>query len=406
LDAIGFTSASGATVTGNGSGETIALIEAYHDPTLGSDLHTFDQVYSLPDPALNVVNLGGPVTNVGWALEESLDVEWAHAMAPDANLLVVEAKSQSRQSLLAAVDVGRNTPGVVAVSMSWGFAEASYQSSSHFKTPPGHSGITFIAASGDSGLVGGTEWPAVSPDVLSVGGTTLTLDFWENYSSEIPWSGSGGGFSRFAAEPRYQRGIQATGKRNTPDVAFDGDPGTGVEVYETSLFTGLGSWQVVGGTSLATPAWAAIIAVADQGRALAGEGSLDGPSQTLPTLYSLSSTDFHAIAGAKLATRAGAFHVNLATGLGSPIGPSLVAGLVASNLREPLVTSTASVRAASRSAAVHLRKTLPAVGGLKHHPQAGAVRVALRPSKRPSPGLARLSAHPFIRVEHTAANPL
>src|SRR5262249_4315551 len=114
LDAIRFTTASGATVKGDGSGQTIALIEAYHDPTLAADLHAFDQAYGLPDAPLSVVTLGNGMANAGWALEESLDVEWAHALAPGANLLVVEAKSQSRASLLAAVDVARNTPGVVA----------------------------------------------------------------------------------------------------------------------------------------------------------------------------------------------------------------------------------------------------------------------------------------------------
>src|SRR5438067_942873 len=100
LDAITFTTSSGATIKGDGSGQTIALIEAYHNPTLVSDLHTFDRTYNLPDPALTVVNLGGPLSNAGWALEESLDVEWAHAIAPGANLVVVEAQSQSRPHLL------------------------------------------------------------------------------------------------------------------------------------------------------------------------------------------------------------------------------------------------------------------------------------------------------------------
>ena len=109
LDAITFTSASGATVQGNGSGETIALIEAYHDPTLISDLLTFDQAYNLPQTTPTVINLGGAKSNAGWALEESLDVEWAHAIAPGANLVVVEARSQSRPSLMAAVNAARRS---------------------------------------------------------------------------------------------------------------------------------------------------------------------------------------------------------------------------------------------------------------------------------------------------------
>src|SRR5581483_6770730 len=104
-----------------------------------------------------------------------------------------------------------------------------------------------------------------------------------------------GGSSPFEPEPGYQAKSQASGHRSTPDVAFLGDPNTGVAVYESPPRGGTGSWITEGGTSLGTPAWAAIIAIVDQGRALAGKGSLDGPTQTLPALYSLPSTDFDAI---------------------------------------------------------------------------------------------------------------
>ena len=105
----------------------------------------------------------------------------------------------------------------------------------------------------------------------------------DNIELEFPWSGSSGGYSKFEPEPNYQRSVQDTGKRSSPDVSFDGDPDTGVNVYETSPITGQGSWEVVGGTSLGTPAWAAIIAIADQGaQAAVGEGSLpNGSTQTL-----------------------------------------------------------------------------------------------------------------------------
>jgi hypothetical protein len=347
LDAITFTSPSGSTVKGDGSGQTIALVEAYHDPALVGDLHAFDRAFNLPDPALTTLNLGGTLSNAGWALEESLDVEWAHAIAPRANLVVVEARSQSRSDLLAAVNAARNLPSVGVISMSWGFGEAPYQSSSHYATPPGHMGITMVAASGDDGLAGGAEWPATSRNVLAVGGTSLTLDNFGNYRSEAAWSGSGGGYSRFEVEPAYQRTVQATGKRSTPDVAFDADPGTGVAVYATSLSTGQGSWQTVGGTSLGTPAWAAIIAIANQGRALAGRGTLDGPTQTLPTLYALPPTDFHTMAGSShFAREKSAAGANLATGLGSPNAPALVADLVATNMSVRLRTSAANSRRA------------------------------------------------------------
>jgi nitrate reductase NapAB chaperone NapD len=353
LDSISFSTPSG-TVTGDGSGETIALIEAYHDPYIASDLATFDQASNLPaPPALIVADQAGDVTNAGWALEESLDVEWAHAIAPAANILVVEAQSQSRHSLITAVNAARNTPGVVAISMSWGFSETANESSynSIFTTPAGHQGITFLAASGDSGPQAGAEWPSVSPSVVAVGGTTLNLSFSGQYQSESAWIDSSGGFSQSEKEPGYQRVVQETGKRSTPDVAFDGDPNTGVRVYQTSSFSGQGSWEIVGGTSLGTPAWAAIIAIVDQGRALEGKGSLDGATQTLPALYSLPSTDFNAIPPlfSKTDDVAGAESANTSTGLGTPIGPSLVADLVASSISTALTTSKARIAARTQS---------------------------------------------------------
>ena len=172
------------------------------------------------------------------------------------------------------------------------------------------------------------------------------------------------------AEPGYQRSVSGSGKRLTPDVAFDGDPNTGVEVYQTSPYTGIGSWQIVGGTSLGTPAWAAIIAIADQGRALAGKGSLDGPTQTLPTLYSLPPSDFHAVASYRPGHAA-------MMGLGSPDGPPLIADLVASNISVPLRIS--SSRAAAR--AVHIRKArLKAV--VAHHRPSLAAHAHARPTIR------------------------
>jgi subtilase family serine protease len=411
LNAITLTSSSGTTVTGNGSGETIAVIEAYHDPNLTSDLATFDQAYNLPAANLTVVNQAGSQTNSGWTGEESLDVEWAHAMAPGANILVVEARSQSFQDLLNAVNTARNTAGVNVISMSWGFSEMSNEASydSYFTTPAGHVGITFIAASGDSE---GVEYPAASPDVLSVGGTTLTLSSSGSYQSESAWSSSGGGYSQFEAEPSYQASVQTTGFRSAPDVAFDADPNTGVQVYETDPRSNQGSWQEVGGTSVGAPSWAGIIAIVDQGRALDGKGSLDGATQTLPTLYAAPSTEFHSITASSssfpgsggnfgfggfdpfggfgswgfpspdgysfsawsdfgFSSLSGAT-ANTQTGLGSPNGQSLINTLVASNTTTPLTTITGSGQSGSGSGSgtaptSPTQPTQPIGGGSKHH---------------------------------------
>jgi hypothetical protein len=339
---------SSGTVNGDGSGETIALVEAFHDPYLASDLNTFDQTYGLPAANLIVESRAGQVSNPSWDLEESLDVEWAHAIAPGAALLVVEAKSQSLQNMLTAVKAARKTPGVVTISMSWGFQEFAKEASynSLFTTPARHRGITFLASSGDSGPQGGTIWPSVAPEVVSVGGTSLNLDTGGRYETETAWYDSSGGYSRFEPEPGYQRSVQASGKRSDPDVAFDGDPDTGVQVYQTSLYTGQGSWYMVGGTSLGSPAWAAIIAIADQGRALEGKGSLDGPTQTLPALYALPSTDFNLVAplSAQQSTAA-----NTSTGLGTPNGTALISDLVASTTSVPLTTTGIGAGGSSNS---------------------------------------------------------
>src|SRR5262249_29610567 len=142
----------------------------------------------LPDPPSFIKvgeNGGAPPTATDltgrWELEEALDVEWAHAIAPQANIVLVEAKSAS--DLYAGVDYARGRLGVSVVSMSFGESEWSGDSSlnSHFLTPSGHSGVTFVASSGDDGVV---EYPATSPNVVAVGGTNLSLDSANNYSSE------------------------------------------------------------------------------------------------------------------------------------------------------------------------------------------------------------------------------
>lgn len=389
-------SVPGGLVQGNGSGQTIALVEAYHDPYLARDLVAFDQTYNLPNPNFQVVTLGGNVANPGWALEETMDVEWAHAIAPDASILVVEAKSQTRQALLSAVNVARQTPGVSVVSMSWGFSEIRNEAASNgfFQTPANHQGVTFFAASGDNGTQGGVQWPSASPYVVSVGGTSLQLNPYGGIASETTWVSSGGGFSKREPEPWYQYSVQASGRRSTPDVSFNGDPNTGVQVYQTSLSSGQGNWEVVGGTSLGTPAWAAITAIVDQGRALDGYGSLDGYSQTLPALYALPASDFNPIPPLGYHTAGSATAAALtSTGRGSPHGPSLITDLVS-------ITSTGALA----SPASIVQETTPS----RAHP---AVARGLRDKAIPSvifnhsrPRIARV--HPvgrarFDELRHT-----
>jgi hypothetical protein len=325
LDAIRFTSTNGQPLPGDGQGQTIAIVVAYHDPYLASDLRRFDAAFGLPDPAFSQINLGGSGNiSDSWSGEATLDVEWAHAIAPGASILVVETASDSSADLLAGVNTARNLPGVSVVSMSWGGPEMANEASDdlYFTTPVGHQGITFIAASGDTGT-GSTQWPASSPNVLGVGGTSLMING-SGYGGESAWTGGGSGLSRYQAEPAYQRGVQSTGRRSIPDVAFVGNPNTGVSIYMTTPSNGQGSWQIVGGTSLGAPAWAGIVAIIDEGLVLNGVGTLDGASRLIPALYTLPATDFHAVAPT---ARAGARGVST-TGLGTPVGASLVANVV------------------------------------------------------------------------------
>jgi hypothetical protein len=330
--AYGFNQIHFGTVKGDGAGQTIAIVDAYNDPNLRSDLAAFDQKFGVAaPPSLTIVNQTGgsmlPSNNRGWASEIALDVEWAHAIAPGANILVVEANSATNTALDAAENFARNyqsglgIPPVTVVSNSWGGSEYSTESSEdvYFTTPSGHAGVTFLVAAGDNGTP--AEYPSSSPNVISVGGTSLVLDKSGNWSSETAWSSGGGGVSKYEAKPSWQNGVTTATHRATPDVSLVSNPSTGVAVYDSY---GSGGWAVYGGTSIATPQWAGLIAIADQGRALAGKSSLAGAQAAL---YSLPSSDFHDITSGNNGSPATKGY-DLATGLGTPIANLVVQGLV------------------------------------------------------------------------------
>jgi subtilase family serine protease len=243
-----------------GAGQTIAIVDAYDDPTAESDLATFSSQYNLPACTTangcfkKVDQTGGssyPRKDAGWALEISLDVQWAHAIAPGAQILLVEASSNSFTNLLAAEDYATTHAGYV--SNSWGGSEFSGESSydSHFAQP----GVSFFVSSGDSGLP--AQYPSASPNVISVGGTTLNFSG-PNFVSETGWSGSGGGCSVYeTANGSQSTGqVNCNGKRATPDVSLDADPASGVSVYDTTRYQGQAGWFRVGGTSASSPMWA------------------------------------------------------------------------------------------------------------------------------------------------------
>jgi len=255
-----------------GSGKTIGIVDAYNDPTAESDLATFSSQFGLPacttaNGCFSKVNETGgssyPSTNSGWALEISLDIEWAHAVAPGAKILLVEASSSSFTDLLTGENYAKTHAQYV--SNSWGGSEFSGENS--YDSSFVQSGVSFFVAAGDSGLP--AEYPSSSPNVISVGGTTLTFNQSGQFASETAWSGGGGGCSSYEAANSAQSSFSqygqagCGGRRATPDVALDADPNSGVAVYDSTPYSGQSGWFQVGGTSASTPMWAA--ASADAG---------------------------------------------------------------------------------------------------------------------------------------------
>ncbi len=338
---------SGTITPANGAGETIAIVDAFGSPTIIQDAETFDaETYTVPGESVGNAGVGisdfdaegnffltvqklnptgaelPPSVDTTadiqrWSKETSLDVEWAHAMAPGAHILLIEAASDSITDLLDADVFAAQLKGVVAVSNSWGIdlpdLEADvppYVPSNEpatldgdLVTPTGHmdnngmsGGVVFLASSGDTGT---DEFPAASRNVLSVGGETDTIDLNGVIQNIGPWAGSGGGPSTTA--PVY----------NNPIVALDANPATGVWVYDSSPDPAdgpviQGGWAVIGGTSFSCPVWASTIAIIDQGLNLRGFGSMNNeqvlgeqpydergatsPGDTGPTITSDSST--------------------------------------------------------------------------------------------------------------------
>ncbi len=341
----------------DGTGQTIAIVDAYDDPDIFQALDSFDtqfgetnsgpslyQQYGAASSFLTVLGQSGqsdalpdPDPTGGWEVEEELDVEWAHAMAPGAQIIVVEADSDSLLNLMSSVATAAAQPNVSVVSMSWGFPEGQVISADdeayfdqYLTTPAGHQGVSFVASTGDWGSAD-PEYPAFSPNVVAVGGTSLYLNPDSSYNSETGWGyyssdvgefiGSGGGNSMFEPEPAYQTGVQSTGNRSTPDVSLVADPATGVWIADPYNLPSNSPWEVVGGTSLSAPLWGGLLALVNQGRTAAGQPTLNStnPTDVQQALYSVSSNDYNQINGG----------YNTVTGLGSPIVGLLVPDLIA-----------------------------------------------------------------------------
>jgi kumamolisin len=274
------TSCNPYLVTRNPSGgsRAIAVVEAYDAPNLASDLAVFSAQFGLPAPSaanfqVIYASAGGcaaggakPGYDQGWEAEASLDVQWVHGMAPHATIFVVEAASESPGDLFAAVTVASQcvaANGGGEVSMSWGFPEASGETAIDGLFT--QKGVVYFAAAGDAP---GPLYPAVSPNVVAVGGTSLVRNPlpWRgnlgDFESEVVWNwgpteGTSGGPSLYEPRPLYQSPVKdiVGSLRGTPDVAAVADPFTGVWIYDTNL----SGWLVVGGTSVSTPVWAGIV---------------------------------------------------------------------------------------------------------------------------------------------------
>jgi subtilase family serine protease len=321
----------------NGAGRTIVVIDAYGSPTMSADLAQFNQVMGLPDSQLQIVApFGVPAfdpnddNQVGWGIETTLDVEWAHAIAPGANIVLALAKSNNDSDIL---DVQRyvvdHDLGDV-VSQSFGEAEQCMdptllsQSHTVFQQAVAK-GMTLFASSGDSGAAQpgcnpgdpalfAASTPASDPDVTGVGGTTLTADTSTGaYQGETAWTEpfgcnppavastdvncSGGGFSTVFSRPGFQNAVQKNAARGVPDVAYNAGVSGGVLIkcgFCNEIFAGAPAdapiFFIIGGTSAGTPQWSALTAIADQ---IAHQrlGSIN------PSLYSLAQAKKHYAAG-------------------------------------------------------------------------------------------------------------
>lgn len=253
---------------GDGNNQTITIIDAFGSPNIQSDLDTFCSTNGIPSVQVNVIYpYGQPSTNdPTWAMETTLDVEWAHAMAPGAaiNLIVTPSNDVTMYSAIQYA-TSRNAK---IISMSWGTTNeysTIVSDSARYITNPA---VSYVASAGDHGF--GVNWPAADANVLSVGGTQLKYDRASNtIVSETGWSWShdsqgwwatGGGVSKYETKPSFQKYWTGYANRAVPDVGYNGDGYTPVQVFFTDPVTGTNGWYNVNGTSAGAPQWAALIA--------------------------------------------------------------------------------------------------------------------------------------------------
>jgi subtilase family serine protease len=325
----------------DGSGTTVAVIDAYNDPTAASDLAEYRSAAGLPaltSGQFTVYNQEGETSPLpaeapaddDWTLEESLDVDMVSAICPLCNIDLVEADNDTGDGLYIADETAATTLGVKYISNSWGGSETS-EDTTYDSEYFGVSGVVYTAAAGDSGYAGGVIYPATSPNVVAVGGTTLntssdargwTESVWDTSSDE----GTGSGCSAYEPQPAWQSAISiitaACSNRVDNDVAADADPNTGVAIYDTSNDNG--GWVEVGGTSESTPIIASVFALAGNdgnGGNNAAESIYDNTGDLNEVTASSNGTCTPPSADSVLCTATGAADTyNGPTGWGTPDG--------------------------------------------------------------------------------------
>jgi subtilase family serine protease len=320
-----------------GQGQTIVIVDAFGSPSMASDLKTFDAQMGLPNPpSFKVITPAGPITTnpanctatysptgpdlcsdyYGWTDETSLDVEWSHAMAPKANILLVETPMTETEGVTGFPQIVEAENYVVnhhlgnVITQSFGANEQTFSSPgqiyslrSAYLNAARH-GVTVLAGSGDQGSTDGIcdpssgcanpedvaccsstrtiSWPSSDPLVTSVGGTQLHLDaagartapdtVWHDLSSTVgvpgpvyTWGSSGGGRSAVFSRPQFQNSVAGTvgDSRGTPDIAMSAAVNGAVDIYATTD-PSVAGWAIVGGTSEASPLFSGVVALADQ----------------------------------------------------------------------------------------------------------------------------------------------
>ncbi|HZN15622.1 MAG TPA: hypothetical protein VFB78_15240 [Acidimicrobiales bacterium] len=317
--------ASAYAIPAGGAGMTVAIVDAYDNPTAEADLAVYRSRFGLPacttaNGCFRKVNQRGsvgpyPAGNVGWGQEIALDLDMASAVCPACNILLVETDTNAFTNLAAGVDMAA-TLGANAISNSYGGNE--FSSEANLQSHYNHPGIAITVSSGDSGY--GVEFPAASSFVTAVGGTRLVHANTTRGWTETAWSGAGSGCSAYITKPAWQHDTGCT-RRSVADVSAVADPSTGVAIYDSYGSTNGANWYVFGGTSVAAPIIAAAYAVAGNTSSISNAAYPYGHTSALWDITSGSNGRCirgKSTAGAYLCT-AGAGYDG-PTGLGSPNG--------------------------------------------------------------------------------------